>query len=358
MLGEYFASRGIAVRLVQPGVAVPRRFSDPFVEHLATRRAAGLFDFSFMGRYEISGRDCLAFLGGLQTRSLTTLRPGSACYTLLCDDDGTIFNDATLWNLGGGRFWLFTGRRSDYAYVAAAAGGFDARVEDGSGRLAVLAIQGPRSLSMLSRVLDAEVVSALRYFQFTCVGWRGHDIWVARLGYSGELGYEVLIPAEVAVEFWGQSLAVGAGDGLRECGFDAADSLRIESGYLLFARELAQGVTPYEVGLSRLVSFDGRPFRGHEPLWHQSWREPERRLCGILPGRRRNSPAGDLPLARLTSETRSPTFGEVLALGLVEKGATAPGTLLALEDGRLGRTARLPFYDPGRTLPRRPPGSP
>jgi glycine cleavage system T protein (aminomethyltransferase) len=355
MLDAFFASRGVALLSVQQGVSVPRRFSDSPAEHLATRRAAGLFDFSFMGCYEISGRESLEFLGWLQTRCVTTLRSMAACYTLLCRADGTVFNDATLWNLGGGRFWLFTGRRSDFRNIAAAAGEFDVHVEDCSGRCAVLAIQGPLSALLVSRILGRDAVAALRYFQFMRLDWRGHEAWVARLGYSGELGYEVLVSADAAVDLWGVVVAAGAAEGLRECGFEAADSLRIESGYILFARELAHDVTPYELGLARLVSFDGRRFRGRAPLWHERWREPARRLCGILPGHRRISAAQDLPRARVTSEARSPVLERLLALGLVAYEASAPGTLLALEDGRVGRVARLPFYDSARILPRRPP---
>jgi aminomethyltransferase len=355
MLDGFFAGRGVALLSVQHGVRVPRRFSDASVEHLATRRAAGLFDFSFMGRYEISGRESRGFLDWLQTRCLTTLRPMTACYTLLCREDGTVLNDATLWNLGGGRFWLFTGRRSDFQDIATAAAAFDVHVEDCSGQFAVLAIQGPLSARLIARILGRDVVATLRYFQFARAGWRGHDLWVARLGYSGELGYELLVSADAAVDLWNALVAVGAAEGLRECGFEAADSLRIESGYILFTRELAQDVSPHELGLARLVCFDGRQFRGRASLWPQRWRAPVRRLCGILPGRPRAPAVRDPELARVTSECRSPLLGRSLALGLVADGASAPGSLVALEDGRIGRVARLPFYDPPRILPRRLP---
>jgi glycine cleavage system T protein (aminomethyltransferase) len=355
MLDGFFAGRGVPLFSVQQGVRVPRRFSDASVEHLATRRSAGLFDFSFMGRYEITGRESREYVGRLQTRCVTMLRSMAACYTLLCREDGTVLNDATLWNLGDGRFWLFTGRRSDFQHIAAAADEFDVRVEDLSGQCAVLAVQGPLSARLVARAFGRDAVASLRYFQFARVGWRRHDVWVARLGYSGELGYELLVSTDAAVDLWNALVAVGASEGLRECGFEAADSLRIESGYILFTNELAQDVSPHELGLARLVCFDGRPFRGCASLWHQCWRAPVRRLCGILPDRPRVSVAREPELACVTSECRSPVFGRSLALGLVADEASAPGSLVALGDGRIGRVARLPFYDPPRILPRRLP---
>jgi aminomethyltransferase len=353
-LATYFARRGIATVDVAPGAPVPIRFSDSSTEHLATRRAAGLFDFSFMGRYEVSGRDGRAFVDRVQTRGLARFCPGTLHYTLLCDDDGRVVNDATVWRLADDRYWIFTGRRGDFQHLAASRGALDVRVDDLSGGCAVLAVQGPRSAAILARVLAGDAVAALRYFHFAETGWRGGRAWVARLGYSGELGYEVIVAARDAADLWDALLAAGSSDGLIECGFAAADSLRVESGFVLFTRELATPLTPFELGLARLVSFDGRPFRGSGALQSLRWREPERKLCGILPGRHAPSVSG-LPKARVTSEAHSPVFGCSLALGLVERGATAPGTAVALDDGRIGRVARLPFHDPARVLPRRAP---
>jgi aminomethyltransferase len=356
-LASFFAGRGIAMVDVAPGAPVPLRFSGPSAEHLATRRAAGLFDFSFMGQYEVSGRDSRAFLDRVQTRGLARFRPGMLHYTLLCDDDGRVVNDATVWRLAEDRYWIFTGRRADFHYLAASPGALEVRVDDLSGGCAVLAVQGPRSAAILARVLRDAGIAALRYFHFAEAGWRDSRAWVARLGYSGEHGYEVIVAANDAADLWQALLAAGSSDGLLECGFEAADSLRVEAGFILFTRELATPLTPFELGLARLVSFDGRPFRGSGALQPLRWREPERKLCGILPGRRAPSAPG-LPKARVTSEACSPVFGRTLALGLVEAGATAPGSMVALDDGRIGRVARLPFHDPARVLPRLAPTVP
>lgn len=304
-------------------------------EHLATRRAAGLFDFSFMSLNEIAGPDALAFLHRLQSRSLDSVASGRIVYTLLLNGDGSVFIDATLWRRADGPWWLFTGRRSDFAWVAARAAGF--AVRERSGELAVLALQGPASGRILSRLIGAEAVLGLKYFRFIERG----SMVIGRLGFSGELGYELLVGATEAPRVREQLLHAGRSEGLVECGFAAADSLRIESGYVLFDREIDGRANPRELGLERLVSTPRSAFA------------VSKKLLGleIL-----DRPAGaGLPLAHVTSECDSPTLQKRIALGFAEPEAARPGTLLRLADGRRARAARLPFYDAGRRRPRAAP---
>jgi len=295
-------------------------------QHLATRRAAGLFDFSFMGLYEFSGS---RELQKLQTRRLQDLEAGQLVYTLLLNEDGSVFNDATVWRLDAERWWVFTGRRSDTAR-------FRGIARDRSGEYAIMAPQGPASARILARVIASEIVRALGYFRFVTLG----SVLVGRLGYSGELGYELLVPRPESKRLWQSVLDASREDGLRECSFDAANSLRIESGYLLFDREIDGRANPRELGLERLVS-NGQRF----PL--------SRQLIGL---EITDQPApATLPAARVTSECFSPTLRKQIALGFSAPQAAAPGTELRLDDGRLARAVRLPFYDPDRRRPRAAP---
>lgn len=304
-------------------------------EHRATRRVAGLFDFSFMGLHEFAEP---AALQALQSRNLARLAPGRIAYTLLLNDDGSVFNDATVWRHDDGRWWLFSGRRSDAGWIASRA---TPRVR--SGEHAVLALQGPASGAILARLLGERVVLALHYFDFAPFLLAAHRGYVGRIGYSGELGYEIVIAAGEGAALRHALLEAGRGCGLRECSFAAADSLRIESGYVLFDREITGCERPGELGLARLVE---RP---------RPWpTDAERRLVGleIEPLAAPTRPRPWLPLARVTSECDSPTFGRRLALGFVAGGDAGPGSLVGLDDGRLARVSRLPFYDPLRRLPR------
>ena len=286
-------------------------------EHLATRRAAGLFDFSFMGLYEFSGSDGLQ---RLQTRRLQDLALGQLAYTLLLNDDGSVFIDATVWRLDAERFWLFTGRRSKFAAL------------DRSGEYAILALQGPASGRILARLIGSDAVRGLRYFHFL----KKDNMIVARLGYSGELGYELMVPAAEEASLRAALLEAGRSDGLRACGWAAADSLRIESGYVLFDREIDGRANPRELGLERLVN-ETKEFG------------LTRRLVGleILDEAAR----ADLPVATVTSECFSPTLGKTIALAFAGPDCTA-GSAVRLADGRMARVADLPFYDPERRRPR------
>jgi len=321
-------------------------YTDAAEEHLATRRACGLFDFSFMSHFEVAGANARAFLERLQTRNLSVLAPGRIAYTLLLRPDGTVFIDATVWCLAPDRYWLFTGRRSDFGFVAEAVRERGVALRDRSGEHAVLALQGPESARVLERYLGTS--SGVRYFGFRAATLADVPVTIGRLGYSGELGYELIVPGDAAPALW-RKLAVDA----RECGFDAANSLRIESGYILFANELARAVNPFELGFERLVSFDGRQFVGSQALRPLRRREPGRRLVGLDElARRDRSSTDDLPRAELTSRVRSPIFGRELALGFVPADAAAPGTRVSISAGEIGRVCRLPPYDPGRVLPR------
>ena len=223
---------------------------------------------------------------------------------------------------------------------------------DRSAGNAVLALQGPRSGEILLRMLDAPL-RELPWFGFMRSGLAGVGVWIGRLGYSGELGYEIVVPASEAAGIWRELLAAGREAGLTECGFAAADSLRIESGHILFSRELGPGIDPFALGLGRLLDLHGREFTGAGAVRAARWRPPPRRLRGIVPSARRGGGSPALARARVTSEAYSPVFGRSLALGFVDAEGLAPGSTLLLADGRIGRSARLPFYDPARVLPRR-----
>jgi glycine cleavage system T protein (aminomethyltransferase) len=287
-------------------------------EHLATRRSAGLFDFSFMGLCEFHGK---AELQALQTRNLDALIPGQIAYTLLLKKGGAVDIDATVWCLDTERFWLFTGRRKHY-------GGHDA-----SGAFAILALQGPASGRILARLVGKEAVLSLKYFHI----FEKKELMIGRIGFSGELGYELLAPSSEAAALRDKLLDM---EEVTECSWAAANSLRIESGYVLFDREVDGRANPNELGLQRFISNPARKF----PL--------RKKLVGleILDGPGRE----DLPAAQVSSECFSPTLGKPLGLGFVSPELDR-GSAVRFADGRMARVASLPFYDPERARPRAAP---
>ncbi len=340
-----FRARGVPLAEVTPGLQVPLRFGDPLSEQRATRRAAGIYDFSFMAIFDIEGSGALAFLGRLQTRDAARLRPGQLRYTLLLTDEGRVHNDASVWNLGEGRYRIVTGRPSDIALLERCASRHEVSIRPLRG--AVLSVQGPASAELL-RALGATALPP--FFRFAEARLAGIAGTVARIGYSGELGYEVFVPARDGPGLWNALMRTGRSAGALECGFEAADALRIECGFVLFSRELALPVSPEEIGLGRLV--EGTAARGPRA-------SASRRLVGLLPLREAPLAAG-APAAAviapgvglLTSAADSALFGRRLGLGYVDAADACPGTLVQLAGGGRARVARLPYYDPVKRRPR------
>jgi aminomethyltransferase len=354
---SWLAKRSVEQIEFAPGVATPRNFGDPAREHLATRRAGGLFDFSFMQCVELAGPRALECVEALQTRRLAALADGRIAYTLLLRDDGSVLNDATVWRLERGRFWVFTGRRADLADIAKFAAGFGIAVAPMAER-AVIAIQGDISRRTIERALPAIDLAALPYYAFCVARFADDDCCIARLGYSGETGYEIVIAEAAAPVLWQALLAAGADAGLVECGFDAANSLRIEAGHILFTRELAAVVTPFELGFGRLIDFHGHDFVGARALRRTRWAEPKRRLVGLVPSGeapwRMDVPKDlDEGTAAMTSDCFSPLFERRVGIGFAAAGDASPGSSVALVGGGRARVARLPFYDPAKALARR-----
>jgi len=290
----------------------------PREQHIATRRAAGLFDFSFMGLYEFHGS---AALEPRQSRRLAEIEPGRMAYTLLLNDDGSVFNDATAWNMGNDRWWLFSGRPSDIRW-------FGGAPRDRSGEHAILALHGPESGRLLARLIGPEAVRALRYFHFA----EHAGMLIGRLGYSGELGYELIVPRAEEAKLRGHFRDVPA------CSFDAANSLRIEAGYVLFDREIDGRANPRELGLERLAP--DRTFAA------------TRKLVGLEI--EEGYASADLPAARVTSQCDSPTLGRGIALAFASADVR-PGDFVRADNAYLARVVSLPFYDPQRRRPRAAP---
>jgi aminomethyltransferase len=319
-----------------------------FEQHLATRRTAGLFDFSFMSLIEIDGPGARSAVALLQTRSVSARTAGSIVYTLILNDDSSVFVDATLWKLADDRWRLFTGRRSDTATLRERVDRFGARTRDRSGEFAILALQGPATGRMLAKLVGEAIVRELRYFRFVEAPIAGTRAVVGRIGYSGELGYEILVPASDATSARTALIGLGA----VECDFDAANSLRIESGYVLFDREITGRENPVELRLERLVDLDCRDFVGKRTFVALRRSSSARCLVGLDIIDRHASPL--LPPAKLTSECDSPILRRRIGLGFAAF-EWHDGTAVRLDDGRLATIARLPFYDAARLRPRSDP---
>lgn len=355
-------------------------------EYHAVRGTAALFDVSPLYKYLIEGRDAARLLDRVVPRKVSSAAVGRVLYTPWCDSDGKVVDDGTISRLAPDGFRM-TSAEPGYRWLAMNARGMDVRVSDVSESLGALAIQGPASREILALVADGVDLGRLKYFQAAPAKLAGADIWISRTGYTGDLGYELWIPADRALDVWDELMLVGEPRGLIPAGIWALDMVRIEAGLIMLdvdyvpARKAviaAQKSSPYELGLGWSVALDKETFVGRRALAAERARPPTWSLVGLdvewtslerhyadlgLPPRLPNIPwrtsvplyAGGRQVGYATSGSWSPLLKRLLALAHVEARFAAPGTLLEIEitvEHRHRRAAArvtpTPFYDPPR----------
>ncbi len=333
---------GLRSELARAGIALD--YGDAAGEASACRAAAALFDFSFMSRARVSGPGALRLLARLTPRPLADLPAGRIRYAFALDRHGSVVADLTVWCLERGRYELMSGRHEEIATLAAWAADA-AAVEDLSAESAVLAVQGPASLAALAALAPGEALAAIPYFGHAALELAGISCRVGRLGYTGERGFEILLPRSARAEIW-QALAAR----VRPAGFAAADILRIEAGFLLFANELAFPVTAGELGLERYAAESAAPRRVRLAAFRA--RADRRPILPPPP-----PPAAAFPPRPgeivATSACWSPHAAGVLGLGYVR--AEEPACAGLLDGSRRFHAVEevaLPFHDPAKRRPR------
>ncbi|MGC4791718.1 glycine cleavage system aminomethyltransferase GcvT [Micromonospora sp. DT178] len=343
------------------GWSMPLRYGSETAEHRAVRERAGLFDLSHMGQLEVSGPHAAAALDHALVGHLSAVPVGGARYTMLCDETGGVLDDLVAYRLAADRYLLVTNAvntRTALAALHLRCAGHAATVADHTAERAIIAVQGPRAADTVRAVVGAEP-TRLRYYTATAVDVGGRPAIVARTGYTGEDGFEFFLRAADAEDVWRALLAAGAGHGLTPAGLACRDTLRIEAGMPLYGCELHQGVTPFEAGLGRVVSFT-KPgdFVGRAALAERRDAGAATVLVGLTGTGRRVPRTGHpvvaladgvpaRPVGVVTSGALSPALDRPVAmahvhadaiearsrLGVVVRGTTEPV-----------RTTPLPFY--------------
>lgn len=336
------------------GWTMPLRFSSDLAEHRAVRQAGGLFDLSHMAQLEVSGPGAAAALDVSFVSVVSNLRVGRARYTMLTDAAGGVLDDVIVYRTAETAF-LVVANAANREVVADELARRGARertsVVDRTLHRALVALQGPAAAPVLGAVVDVDLAE-LRYYGITRATLHGVPALVARTGYTGEDGFELSIPAPAAPEAWRTILGAGARYGVVPCGLASRDTLRLEAGMALYGHELTRAVTPYDVGLSRLVHLE-HGFVGRGALAERSQQAGGHDLVGLRGTGRRAARAGDPVLLEgraigaVTSGALSPTLGYPIAMALVEAGATVLGAAVDVDvRGTLQpmEVVPLPFY--------------
>jgi aminomethyltransferase len=343
------------------GWEMPVQYTSIVEEHSAVRAAAGIFDISHMGEIIVSGAGAEAFLNRALTNDIRKLSPGWGQYSLMCNERGGVVDDLYVYCLGLGNYLLIvnaSGIERDYDWLVQQPETVSVFIDNKSASYGAVAIQGPNSPSVVDHafpVREGEAPSSMAKNQVRMASFEGELIYIARTGYTGEDGFEVIAPAPVIVQVWSACAKAGQSHGLKPCGLGARDTLRTEACFPLYGHELDATTTPIEAGLGFFVSADKGEFTGSSVLLPQKSNGTDRKLIafkmtGKCPPPRPDYPirsaAGEL-LGKTVSGTQSPTLGVGIGLGYVPALAAQADTPLQIEiRGTLhpAVSVKKPFY--------------
>lgn len=320
-----------AARMVDfHGWLMPLHYGSQLEEHHQVRRAAGIFDTSHMTIVDVSGEQAEAYLRQLLANDVARLtEPGKALYSAMLNEDGGVIDDLIVYRLVEGGFRLVVNsatREKDLAWLGLQAQPFAVHLQERS-ELAMIALQGPEAPAIMANLLnavEAQRLAAMRpFFGFNFATCHG-DIFIATTGYTGELGYELLLPATQAAAVWQALLALGAAP----CGLGARDTLRLEAGMNLYGQEMDDNTSPLAANMGWTIAWqpEERSFVGRSELEAERL-QPVARLIGLLlEGRgvlrtgqqlRVTDSTGQQHEGVITSGSFSPTLGQGIALARI-----------------------------------------
>jgi len=354
-------------------------------EYNAIRNASALIDVSPLFKYRLSGRDAVRLVDRVITRDAVKLAVGQVYYTPWCDEHGKVIDDGTVTRLSEDTF-RWTAADPSLRWFSQNAIGLDVAIEDISEQVAALALQGPTSGRLLHAVADADI-AGLKYFRMTRGTIAGVPVEISRTGYTGDLGYEIWMPWDRAVDVWDALMTGGRPFDIHPAGMLALDVARVEAGLLLidvdfFSSKKAliesQKYSPFEMGLGRLVQLDTRPFVGRAALLAERRRGPSQQIVGLeiswpaiealydklglAPQIAATASRTAVPVyragrqvGRATTTTWSPVLKKLIALATVAAPHIAAGTALECEvtveavRHRVPATVvKTPFFNPAR----------
>ena len=333
------------------GWELPQQYTSIRDEHLAVRKAAGLFDVSHMGRVVVRGDAAEQFVQGLVTNDVA-IESGRSIYTLMCNEQGGIIDDLIVYRMAKSQFNIVvnaSNREKDVAWMRShLPSGLD--FNDITKEVSLIALQGPRAAELLPAEGSTDDIE---YFSHRQGKVAGHDALISRTGYTGEDGFELFIGSGAVGEVWDAILERGRSHGVLPAGLGARDACRLEAALRLWGNDMDETVNAYEAGLGWTVKLDKGDFIGREALLKVKEAGPARRTVGL------SMKPGDIPrhgtavlkdgarIGTVTSGTHSFFLEHPIALALVEGPSLRAGDVVAVDvRGREApaEVTKLPFY--------------
>ena len=353
-------------------------------EYNAIRNAAALIDISPLFKYRVTGQDATRLVDRVIARDVRKVSVGQVIYTPWCDEQGKVIDDGTVSRLDE-NVYRWTAADPSLRWFTQNASGLDVQIEDISESVAALALQGPTSARLLKTVAEDADIANLKYFRVTNGRIAGVPVEISRTGYTGDLGYEIWVDADRAVDVWDALIKGGRAFDITPAGMLALDVARIEAGLLLIDIDFnsskkalidEQKYSPFEMGLGRLVHLDKNRFVGQQALTEERKRGPAKLIVGLeidwteveklyeaaglppavspiasrvaVPVFRNGAQVG-----KATSTTWSPVLKKMIALATVKGAHAKPGTQIEVEitveavRHRVpAKVTKTPFYNP------------
>lgn len=340
------------------GYEMPVQYAGIMQEHLSVRRTAGIFDVSHMGEIFVRGPHAAELAQHLVTNDVNSLYDGRALYTVMCLEDGGIVDDLIVYRLAADEYLFVVNaanREKDLNWMIQN-NAAKAEIDDVSDAVALIAVQGPRSLSIVEDALG-ESFDALKFYHFRksqAGPLAGSAVaFVSRTGYTGEVGVEIYCDAAAASGVWEAVMEAGQDDGLQPAGLGARDTLRIEAGYCLYGSDITEETNPLEAGLGWLTKLDKGDFIGRNAIETTREQGLDRKLVAFVLQERGIPRSGhailgpdEAEIGVVTSGTQSPVLRQGIGLGYVvnEPAFTDPGSdvLISIRGRTMKAVVRKP----------------
>jgi aminomethyltransferase len=338
------------------GWDMPVEYSGITNEHLAVRTRAGVFDVSHMGEIEIAGKNALAAIQLISSNDASLLQTGQAQYAALTTPEGTFVDDMLVYRMAPSHFMLVVNAANtakDFAWISEQIKTVgDVAAIDSSSRYALIAVQGPAAREILQPLATIDL-SDIGYYHFGYGEVAAARATISRTGYTGEDGYEIFVPPNVADRLWQAILESGRSADVIPCGLGARDTLRLEAAMRLYGNDIDEGTTVIEAGLGWTIGWKKSDFIGRNRLLEQKEKGTTRKLVGFeMIDRaiaRQGYPvlSGGRPVGTVTSGTQTPFLKKAIGMAYVPVELHAVGTEISIDvRGRTAkaRVVRLPFY--------------
>jgi len=337
------------------GWEMPVDYSGITDEHLAVRTRAGVFDVSHMGEIEIAGKDALAAVQRISSNDASLLETGQAHYAALLTPAGTFVDDMLVYRMAPSHFMLVVNAANtakDFAWISEQIKDTGAAVIDSSSRYALISIQGPAAREVLQPLTGVDL-NEIGYYWFGYGEVAAARATISRTGYTGEDGYEIFVPPNMADRVWQALLESGRQADVVPCGLGARDTLRLEAAMRLYGNDIDETTSVLEAGLGWTIGWKKGDFIGRDRLMEQKEKGVARKLVGFEMVDRGIARHGYAVLGRghqvgvVTSGTQTPFLKKAIGMAYVPTALTAPATEIDIDiRGRTSkaRVVALPFY--------------